>query len=55
MPEAIDAQTLAHYREQLASYAELLRRATGQVVARVCIPHLSADSATVLDLDGRAA
>ena len=47
----IDEQARAHYREQLGSYADLLLRATGQRVARVCLLHARPESASVIDLE----
>ncbi len=47
---SLDEQTLAHYREQLFAYRELLQAATGLPVAEVWILHLGEGSARPLQL-----
>lgn len=48
--ETIGDLTLAHYREQLSSYGELLRRVTGLAPVRTCIVHAQPGAGQVIDL-----
>lgn len=43
-------QSVAHYRAQLAGYAELLGRATGRVVVRQVLLHVPGATADVVEI-----
>ena len=49
--EHLTNESMLHYREQLASYAELLNRATGQPVVERVVLHVPGNSAAVIDCD----
>ena len=48
--KTISAETLSHYRDQLATYAELIRRVTGTDQVNTFIAHVVGDSAEVIPL-----